>query len=114
MKLLSFFTQKDLPASQKTAILHEKMTKMVPKTRPNPAKSDVLHEKKFRFLLKKTIQPRKKVKFCMKKLGRKKKYGNIETFGYRIRNLANRRNNAYSEMQDLQPQVVYTVCYYIL
>ena len=40
---------------------------MVPKTRPNPAKFDVLHEKKFRFLLKKTIQPRKKVKFCRKK-----------------------------------------------
>ena len=27
MKKMSFFTQKDLPASQKTEILHEKMTK---------------------------------------------------------------------------------------
>ena len=67
MKVLSFFTQKDLPASQKTEILHEKMTKNVPKRPPTPAKTEVLHEKKCRFLLKKTIQPRKKVKFCMKK-----------------------------------------------
>ena len=41
-----FFTQKDLPASQKTEILHEKMTKKwqkkVPKRPPNPAKTEVL------------------------------------------------------------------------
>ena len=42
------------------------MTK-VPKTRPNPAKNEVLHEKECIFLLKKTTQPRKKLKFCMKK-----------------------------------------------
>ena len=34
---------------------------------PSPAKADVLHEKKCRFLLKKTIQPRKNLKFCIKK-----------------------------------------------
>ena len=45
----------------------KKMTKKVPKRRPNPAKTEVLHEKKCLFLLKKTTQPRKKLKFCMKK-----------------------------------------------
>ena len=66
-----FFTQKDLPASQKTEILHEKMTKKwqkkVPKRAPSPAKSDILHEKKVFFLLKKVTHPRKKLNFCMKK-----------------------------------------------
>jgi len=59
--------QKDLPASQKNEILHEKMTKYVPKRPTSPAKTEVLHEKKSIFLLKKTTQPRKKLKFCMKK-----------------------------------------------
>ena len=45
-----FFTQKDHPAPQKLI---------------------VLHEKKCRFLLKKTIQPRKKLKLCIKKLTKK-------------------------------------------
>ena len=67
MNILSFFTQKDLPASQKNEILHEKMTKYVPKRPTSPAKTEVLHEKKSIFLLKKTTQPRKKLKFCMKK-----------------------------------------------
>ena len=43
------------------------MTKKVPKRAPNPAKTEVLHEKKCLFLPKKTTQPRKKLKFCMKK-----------------------------------------------
>ena len=34
---------------------------------PTPAKTEVLHEKKCLFLLKKTTQPRKKLKFGMKK-----------------------------------------------
>ena len=70
-KNVFFFTQKDLPASQKTEILHEKMTKKwqkkVPKRAPSPAKTEVLHEKKSFFLLKKTTQPRKKQNFCIKK-----------------------------------------------
>ena len=37
------------------------------KRAPSPAKTEVLHEKSFLFLLKKTSQPRKKLKFCMKK-----------------------------------------------
>ena len=45
----------------------KKMTKTVPKRPPSPAKADVLHEKKCRFLLKKSTQPRKKLKFCLKK-----------------------------------------------
>ena len=43
------------------------MTKKVPKRPPSPAKTAVLHEKKCLFLLKKTTQPRKKLKFCIKK-----------------------------------------------
>ena len=70
-KILSFFTQKDLPASLKTEFLHKKMTKKVlkkvPKRPPSPAKTEVLHEKKCLFLLKNTTQPRKKLKFCIKK-----------------------------------------------
>jgi len=66
-----FFTQKDLPAPQKTEILHEKITKKwqkkVPKRAPSPAKTEVLHEKKSFFLLKKTTQPLKKQNFCIKK-----------------------------------------------
>merc|ERR1711980_27741 len=53
--------------SQKTEIWHEKMTKKVPKRPPSPAKTEVLHEKKCLFLLKNTTQPRKKLKFCIKK-----------------------------------------------
>merc|ERR1711872_923273 len=34
---------------------------------PSPAKTEVLHEKNIFFLLKKTTQPRKKLKFGMKK-----------------------------------------------
>ena len=64
---MSFFTQKDHPAPQKSEVLHKKMTKKVPKRAPNPAKTEVLHEKKCLFLLKKTTQPRKKLKFCIKK-----------------------------------------------
>ena len=49
MKILSFFTQKDLPASQKTEILHEKLTnnwqKSSQKEHPAPQKPEVLHEK---------------------------------------------------------------------
>ena len=45
---------------------YEKSQKKVPKTPPSPAKTEVLHEKKCIFLLKKTTQPRKKLKFCMK------------------------------------------------
>ena len=49
MKRLSFFPQKDLPASQKTEILHEKMTKNGQKSSPkkarSPVKPEVLHEK---------------------------------------------------------------------
>ena len=45
----------------------KKLTKKVPKRPPRPAKSEVLHEKKLSFSLKKTTQPRKKLKFCMKK-----------------------------------------------
>ena len=67
MKKIVFFTQKDFPASQKTEILHEKMTKKVPKRPPSTAKTEVLHEKNVFFLLKKTTQPRKKLKFGMKK-----------------------------------------------
>ena len=80
-KNILFFTQNDHPASQKTEIVHEKMTKKVPKRAhspaktevlheknvffyserpPSPAKADALHEKKCNFLLKKTIQPPKK------------------------------------------------------
>ena len=65
---VSFFTQKEHPASQKTEFLHEKMTKNVPKRLPTPAKTEVMHEKKCLFLLKKTTQPRKKLKYCMKKM----------------------------------------------
>ena len=45
----------------------KKMTKNVPKRLPTPAKTEVLHEKKCLFLLKKATQPRKKLKYCMKK-----------------------------------------------
>ena len=49
MKKMSFFTQKDLLASQKTEILHEKMTKKCQKRyqkeHPSPQKPEVLHEK---------------------------------------------------------------------
>ena len=49
MKNMSFFTQKDLTASQKTEILHEKMTKKCQKRyqkeHPSPQKPEVLHEK---------------------------------------------------------------------
>ena len=48
-KKLSFFTLKDLPASQKTEIVHEKMTKnwqkRYQKEHPPPQKPEVLHEK---------------------------------------------------------------------
>ena len=53
MNILSFFTQKDLPASQKNEILHEKMTKYVPKRPTSPAKTEVLHEKKKYFFTQK-------------------------------------------------------------
>ena len=62
-----FFTQKDLPALQKTEILHEKWQKKVPKRASSPAKTEVLHEKKKFFLLKNTTQRRKKHNFCIKK-----------------------------------------------
>ena len=62
-KILSFFTQKDLPASLKTEFLHKKMTKKVlkkvPKRPPRPAKTEVLHEKNCLFLLKKPPSPAK-------------------------------------------------------
>ena len=49
MKNMSFFTQKDLTASQKTEILHEKMTKKCQKRyqkeHPPPQKPEVLPEK---------------------------------------------------------------------
>ena len=48
-KKLSFFTLKDLPASQKSEIVHEKMTtnwqKRYRKEHPPPQKPEVLHEK---------------------------------------------------------------------
>merc|ERR1712243_514192 len=44
----------------------KKMYFFYSKRPPSPAKADVSHEKKCRFLLKKTIQPRKKMNFCMK------------------------------------------------
>merc|ERR1711980_70831 len=55
-----------IKTSQKTEILHEKMSKKVPKRPPSPAKTEVLHEKKCLFLLKNTTQPLKKLKFCIK------------------------------------------------
>ena len=85
-----FFTQKYLPAPQKTEILHEKMTKNWPKRASCPAKTEVfpeknvfftqkvlpaaqkteiLHEKitkKWQKGTKKSTQPRKNLKFCMK------------------------------------------------
>ena len=45
----------------------KKMTKNVPKRLPTPAKTKVLHEKNVFFLLKMTTQPRKKLKYCIKK-----------------------------------------------
>ena len=45
----------------------KKVLKKVPKRPPSPAKTEVLYEKNCLFLLKKTSQPRKKLKFCMKK-----------------------------------------------
>ena len=62
-----FFTQKDLPAPQENEVLHEKMTKKVPKRASSPAKTEFLPEKNCIFLLKNTSQPRKKLKFCKKK-----------------------------------------------
>ena len=48
-KKISFFTQKDLPASQKTEIFHEKITKKCQKRyrkeHPSLQKAEVLHEK---------------------------------------------------------------------
>ena len=41
--------------------------KKVPKKASSPAKTEVFHEKKCLFLLEKTTQPRKKLKFFMKK-----------------------------------------------
>ena len=56
-KKLSFFTLKDLPASQKTEIVHEKMTKKCQKSyqkeHPAPQKPEVLHEKNVIFYSKK-------------------------------------------------------------
>ena len=66
-KKLSFFTLKHLPASQKTEIVHEKMTKNWQKRAPTPAKTWSFAWKNCLFLLKNTTQPRKKLKFCMKK-----------------------------------------------
>merc|ERR1712243_408793 len=45
----------------------KKMYFFYSKRASSPRKSEVLYEKKCRFLLKKTIQPRKKLKLCNKK-----------------------------------------------
>ena len=45
----------------------KKLTKKVPKRLPRPAKTDVLHEKNLSFSLKKTTQPRKKLRLWIKK-----------------------------------------------
>ena len=45
----------------------KKIDKKVPKRPPRPAKTEVLHDFFLSFLLKKTTQPRKKLKLCMKK-----------------------------------------------
>ena len=44
----------------------QKSQKKVSKRAPSPAKTEVLHENIVFLLLKKTSQPRKKLKFCMK------------------------------------------------
>ena len=48
MKKIVFFTQKDHPASQKTEVVDEKMTKkckkIYQKEHPAPQKPEVLHE----------------------------------------------------------------------
>ena len=45
----------------------KKLSSFYSKRAPSPEKTEVLHEKKYIFLPKKTTQPRKKMKFCMKK-----------------------------------------------
>ena len=45
----------------------QQIEKNVPERPTSPAKNKFLHEKNSIFLLKKTTQPRKKLKFCMKK-----------------------------------------------
>ena len=69
-KKLSFFTLKDLPASQKKEILHEKMTKnwqkKFPKRASSPAKTKVLQEKKVFFYSKRPPSPFKNWNFAWK------------------------------------------------
>ena len=69
-KKLSFLTQKDLPASQKTEILHDKMTKKstkkFPKRASSPAKSEVLQKKKCLFYSKRPPSPAKNSSFAWK------------------------------------------------
>jgi len=71
LKKLVFFNSKRPPSLAKNRNCSckndKKLTKKVPKRAPIPAKTEILHEKNSIFLLKKTTQPRKKLKFCMKK-----------------------------------------------
>ena len=63
MKKIVFLTQKDLSDSQKTEIVHDKMTKKstkkFPKRASSPAKSEVLQKKKCLFYLKRPPSPAK-------------------------------------------------------
>ena len=70
MKILSFITQKVLSASQKTEILHEKMTKKVPKRASSPAKTEFLPEK-LSFFTQKYLPAPQKTEILQEKMTKK-------------------------------------------
>ena len=70
-KKMSFFTQKDHPASQKAEVLHDKMSKnwqIYQKNHPAPQKTRSFAWKNGKKLTKKTTQPHKKPEVLHEKL----------------------------------------------